>query len=290
MTSLQGPTTAEIVPGAESWSAAPASGGARGAVVLSHGFTGSPTSLRPWGERLVEAGFEVSIPRLAGHGTRWQDLNRTHWTDWYDGVEAEVLRLSRQYGRVGVGALSMGGSLALRVAQQHPDRVAGLALVNPSVGSSDPKMRLIPLLSRLVPSIDAIADDIAKPDVTENAYPRTPLRAVHSMMRLWRTVRADLDQVRCPILLFRSVVDHVVDPTSARLIMEGVSSASVTERLLHRSFHVATLDFDADYIINESVEFYSDLLTVPSGESAQDASAASAPPPTSTAGTSTEPG
>src|SRR5699024_300093 len=102
-----------------------------------------------------------SVPRLAGHGTSWQDLNRTQWTDWYASLEAEVLRLSQKYGSVGVGALSMGGSLALRIAQERPDEVTGLALVNPSVGSADPKMRLVPLLSLAVPSIGAIADDIA---------------------------------------------------------------------------------------------------------------------------------
>lgn len=248
--------TAEVVEGAESWTGRPTDDEPRGAVVLSHGFTGSPRSMREWGRRLVAAGFEVSIPRLAGHGTRWQDLNRTRWMDWYGGVEAEVLRLAERYGRVGVGALSMGGSLALRVAEEHPEVVTGLALVNPSVGSADPKMKLVPLLSKVVPSLDAIADDIAKPDVTEGAYPRTPLRAVHSMMQLWRTVSADLDRVKCPILLFRSVVDHVVDPSSAALIMERAGSESVTERLLHRSFHVATMDFDADDIFTESIDFF----------------------------------
>ncbi|HLQ81979.1 MAG TPA: alpha/beta fold hydrolase [Bacillota bacterium] len=286
MTSLQGPTTPEIVPGAESWQGVPADGPVRGAVVLSHGFTGSPFSLRGWGEQLVAAGYEVSVPRLAGHGTTWQEMNRTDWTDWYGTVEAEVLRLSERHDRVGVGALSMGGSLALRIAQQHPDRVTGLALVNPSVGSADPKMRFVPLLSRFVPSIEGIADDIAKPDVTERAYPRTPLRAVASMMRLWRTVRADLDQVRCPILLFRSLVDHVVDPSSAKLIMEQVSSESVTERLLQRSFHVATLDFEADDIVAESIEFYGSLLAAPADGPVRDERATSRLPPT-TAGTST---
>lgn len=263
MTSHQGPRTTEVVPGAESWSGRPTDREPQGAIVLSHGFTGSPHSMRAWGEQLVASGFEVSVPRLAGHGTRWQDLNRTHWTDWYGSVEAEVLRLSERYGRVGVGALSMGGSLALRIAQEHPDKVTGLALVNPSVGSADPKMRFAPLLSLVVPSIDAIADDIAKPDVTEKAYPRTPMRAVRSMMQLWRTVSTGLHQVTCPILLFRSVVDHVVDPTSARLIMEGVSSPEVTERVLHRSFHVATMDFDADDIFAESIEFFATQVTEP---------------------------
>lgn len=255
------PTTATVVPGAESWIGTPPPGvESRGAVLLSHGFTGSPISMKPWGEHLAAAGFTVSVPRLAGHGTTWQEMNRTEWTDWYAVVEAELLRLAEEHGgRVAVGALSMGGSLALRLAEQHPDIVAGLALVNPSVGSADPKMRLVPLLSKFVGSIAAIGNDIAKPGVTEGAYDRTPLRAVASMMKLWRTVRADLALVRCPVLLFRSEVDHVVDPSSAEAILAGVSSEQATERLLHRSFHVATLDFDAEDIFAESTEFFTEV-------------------------------
>jgi len=262
------PATATVVDGAESWIGTPPAGVEhRGAVLLSHGFTGSPISMRPWGEHLASLGFTVSVPRLAGHGTTWQEMNRTEWTDWYGVVEAELLRLAAEHGgRVAVGALSMGGSLALRLAEQHPEIVAGLALVNPSVGSADPKMRLVPVLSRFVPSIGAIANDIAKPGISEGAYDRTPLRAVASMMKLWRTVRADLARVECPVLLFRSEVDHVVDPSSAATILTGISSEDATERLLHRSFHVATLDFDADDIFAESTEFFTDCL-VPSGPS-----------------------
>ncbi|HIT76628.1 MAG TPA: alpha/beta fold hydrolase [Candidatus Avipropionibacterium avicola] len=258
MTDLVPSLSPAVVAGAESFTARPERAEPAGAVLLCHGFTGSPRSMRPWAERLVNAGFEVSVPRLAGHGTSWQEMNRTTWQDWYGVVEAEFLRLAEQYGRVNLAALSMGGSLALRLAARYPEQVAAAALVNPSVASADPKMHLVPLLSLVVDSIDAIADDIAKPGVTEGAYPRTPLRAVRSMMRLWRAVRADLDRVQCPILMFRSEVDHVVDPTSAEIIMGRVGSESVTERILHRSFHVATLDFDADDIFAESAAFFLD--------------------------------
>ena len=258
------PLTAAVVPGAEAWHGGPPAGREPlGAVLLSHGFTGSPVSMRPWGEHLAAAGFEVSVPRLAGHGTSWQELARTSWQDWYGVVEAELLRLAERYDRVAVGGLSMGGSLALRLAEQHPDLVSGLALVNPSVGSADPKMRAVPVLSRFVASVAAIGGDIARPGVSEGAYERTPLRAVASMMRLWRTVRADLDRVQCPVLIFRSVVDHVVDPTSVATIMASISSESVTERLLHRSFHVATLDHDAPDIFAESADFFTGLLPSP---------------------------
>src|SRR5690606_34792468 len=47
------------------------------AVLLCHGFTGSPQSLRPWAEHLAGRGLTVSLPLLPGHGTRWEDLRVT---------------------------------------------------------------------------------------------------------------------------------------------------------------------------------------------------------------------
>lgn len=40
-------------------------------VLLCHGFTSTPATMRPWGEYLAEAGFTVRCPRLPGHGTSW---------------------------------------------------------------------------------------------------------------------------------------------------------------------------------------------------------------------------
>jgi esterase/lipase len=68
-----------LLPGAEPFAA---DGGSIG-VLLSHGFTGSPQSLRPWAEHLAAAGYAVRLPRLPGHGTTWQEMNTTRWTDWH---------------------------------------------------------------------------------------------------------------------------------------------------------------------------------------------------------------
>ncbi|MFC4001074.1 alpha/beta hydrolase [Prauserella oleivorans] len=224
-------------------------------VLLCHGFTGTPATMRPWGEYLADAGYTVSCPRLPGHGTTWQECNRTEWTDWYACVEAEFHRLAQECESVFVFGLSMGGTLTLRLAEQLGDAVAGIALVNPSVLTTRLDAKFLPLLSRVLPSAKGLAGDIARPGVTELAYDRTPVRAAHSLGKLWTLVRRDLAKVTQPLLLAHSAVDHVVEPVNARIVAEGVSSTHIEKVVLHDSFHVATLDNDAPLLFERSADF-----------------------------------
>jgi carboxylesterase len=240
-----------VLPGAEPFTHA----GSRTGVLLLHGFTGTPQSLRPWAEHLAARGHTVSLPLLPGHGTTWQEMNRTTWADWYTAADAAFRDLGDGCDDVFVGGLSMGGGLALRLAEEHGTAVAGLLLVNPAVRVDDWRLRLLPVLKHGVPSLAGIGSDIKKPGVTELAYTRTPLRALHSQIGGWSSVVTDLGRVTQPVLLLRSAEDHVVPASSSRLVLERISSADVTEVVLHDSYHVATLDHDAPRIFEESAAF-----------------------------------
>ena len=224
-------------------------------VLLSHGFTGSPKSMRPFGEHLAAEGYGVAVPRLPGHGTSWQEMNKTGWPDWYAVVDNELERMRKEHDQVFLAGLSMGGCLVLRLAEQHGADISGLVLINPSVRTDDKRLVLLPVLSRLMPSFPGISNDIKQPGVDEGAYDRMPLRALRSLSQLWELTRADLAQVTQPVLLFRSTVDHVVEPSSGRTVLSSISSRDVTETLLEDSYHVATLDNDAPRIFADSATF-----------------------------------
>lgn len=235
--------------------------GSRVGVLLLHGFCGSPASMRPWAEYLGARGHAVEVPLLPGHGTRWQDLNTVRWGEWYAEAERALDRLLASCDRVVVGALSMGGSLALRLAEQRGPDVAGLVLVNPFVSSNRLELRALPVLKHLVPALGGVTNDINRPGQDEVGYSRLPLRGLAEITRLWRAVVPDLAKVTAPLLYFRSCVDHVIDASSSPTVLGAVSSRDVEERLLADSFHVATLDHDAERIFAESAEFI-DRVTV----------------------------
>src|ERR1700752_3888325 len=118
-----------VLPGAEPFEH---TGGPVG-VLLCHVFTGSPQTLRGWADYLADHGFTVSLPRLPGHGTTWQDLARTGWQDWYGELDRAFGALASRCEQAFVFGLSMGGCLALRLAEVHGSAVRGLVVVNPSL-------------------------------------------------------------------------------------------------------------------------------------------------------------
>jgi len=228
-------------------------------VLVCHGFTGSPQSVRPWAEHLAERGLTVSLPLLPGHGTRWEDLAVTGWQDWYATVERELALLRERCTRVFVCGLSMGGSLALRLAARHGDAVSGVVAVNPAVSFPRWQGYALPVGRFVVRSARGIVSDIAKPGVREVGYERVPTQAAYSARELFRIVRRELPQVTQPLMVLHSRTDHVVPPADSAVVLGRVSSTDVTETVLEHSYHVATLDHDAERIFADSYGFISRL-------------------------------
>jgi carboxylesterase len=245
----RGGAAVTVQPGAEPFSA---DGGPVG-VLVCHGFTGSPRTIRPWAEHLASAGLTVHAPRLPGHGTTWQDLNRTGWQDWYGAVEGAFAELSGRCEQVFVAGLSMGACLAFRLAQTKGDAVSGLVVVNPSLAPDTRLFVLAPVLKHVIPALPGIAGDIKKPGGDEGGYTRVPVRAAATLPALWKLTGRHLSGVTQPVLVYRSEVDHVVGPASMKVLRAALPSAEV--RPLRDSYHVATLDNDAQEIFDGSLAF-----------------------------------
>jgi carboxylesterase len=241
-------------PSAASPEAAPffAEGGPVGVLVL-HGFTGSPRTVRPWAEYLAQAGLTVRAPLLAGHGGDWRDLAKTGWTDWYASAERAFTELHARCKQVFITGISMGGCLAFRLAETRRDQVSGLTVVNPSLAGDNPLIPLSPVLKYVIRAITSIGGDIKKPDAQEGALKKTPVTSVSTLPKMWKTTAAELASVTQPVLVYRSTVDHVVGPASMKVLTAALPNAEV--RLLANSYHVATLDNDAPEIFDGSLAF-----------------------------------
>ena len=151
--------------------------------------------------------------------------------------------------------LSMGACLALRLAELHGPAVSGLVLVNPSVTADTKLFLLAPVMKLVVPSLKGVGSDIKKDGVTELAYDRTPTKAAATLPGLWKVTQRDLGQVAAPTLVYRSAADHVVGPASLEILRKAMPASQLEVRECPDSYHVATLDNDAETIFTGSLEF-----------------------------------
>ncbi|MGD6900200.1 alpha/beta hydrolase [Bacillus infantis] len=225
--------------------------GGRTGILVSHGFTGSAQSMRPLGEAYAKAGYTVCGPRLKGHGTHYEEMEQTQYSDWIASIEEGFQWLKERCDDIFVTGLSMGGTLTLYMAEKHPE-IKAIIPINAAVEISD--MEGAAGLQD-VRFLDAIGSDIKKADVKELAYEKTPVKSIGEIVQLMELVKGGLADIECPALIFVSSEDHVVPPDNSRLILDRISSKDKKLITMENSYHVATLDNDQQLIIDETLAF-----------------------------------
>jgi carboxylesterase len=226
-------------------------------VLLQHGFTGSPASMRPFGEWLAARGVSVIGPRLPGHGTSWEDLEGTTWHEWENEAEIAILDLKARCPTVIAVGLSMGGALVLHLGAKHPDKLSGIVTINADLRR--PELALAPVVRLLMRTTKGVGNDIKKPGQDEIVYERVPLRTAAQLGKLYRAVERELPSMRLPLLVFSSSEDHVAKPSNSTYVYDRVGSEQKEFVSLANSYHVATLDFDAELIFERTLAFAGDL-------------------------------
>jgi carboxylesterase len=225
-------------------------GGRRG-VLLIHGFTGTPAQLRPLGEALNREGYTVLGVLLPGHGTTIEDMETRTWSDWLHAVRDAFNTLARKCDDISVAGLSMGGILALIMAEEMP--------VKACVSISSPLR-----LKNKAAYFSAFAwpfmryqgwpkdpNEAGRPCKKENdyhiGYSATPVRKVPDLLRLVRMAERGLDKITCPLLIVQPVKDDTVRQESPQLICAGAVHAPWKEILrLENSKHVCTVEPEFD--------------------------------------------
>lgn len=197
-------------------------------VLMVHGFTSSPESLRPIGDRLSAAGFSVLAPLLAGHGGTPEDLAGSTAFDWRRSAELALLSLVEQMGGRGVAVLgvSLGGMLAVDLAAHFP--VRALIAVNPALR---PRQRLAPLsryVWRVVPYVRF-------GDGPDN---RVSVRAAGELVSYVREACDLAPRVQAPGLVMQSPEDPLVRPEGAQELYRLLGSRTKEFFALPTTEHV----------------------------------------------------
>lgn len=225
-------------------------------VLVLHGFTGNPISMRGLADTMVAAGHSVEMPLLPGHGTTIDDMLDATWADWTAEVAAARDRLAERSGRIVVIGLSMGGALTLWSGLELAD-IVGIVCINPV--TMPLAAEVVDMLTEMVADgteiAPAISGDIADPDAEENGYDGTPLRALLSFMNDGMAPLTDrYGEFTMPLLLITSRQDHTVEPANSEHLA-ATYGGEVDHVWLEDSYHVATVDYDADDINRLAGEF-----------------------------------
>ncbi len=103
--------------------------GGKGAVLLVHGFPGSPHEMRSLGEAIHRFGWTVKGIQLPGFGKDFPNLFQKREKEWEDAIFKTYKELEEHYYPIVILGYSMGGGLAIPVASKVNPK--GLILLAP---------------------------------------------------------------------------------------------------------------------------------------------------------------
>ncbi|HBY99086.1 MAG: alpha/beta fold hydrolase [Ardenticatenaceae bacterium] len=226
------------------------------ACLLVHGLTSTPYEVREIGSVLHHAGYTVRGIRLPGHGTRPEDLIGISWPEWIVAVEAAWADLARAHERIFAIGSSLGASLVLWLAADHP--LSGV------VGLGTPvRLRRMARFARLIarvrplipkrPSGSSIRDPEAR--ARHPSYGATAMHAAAEMASLVARLRPRLPKVTAPVLLIHSRHDSVVAPANAIEAYETLGSLDKTLLWVENSDHIISEDYDKRLVFQAILEF-----------------------------------
>lgn len=219
-------------------------------ILICHGFNGTPQSVKYLAESFAKFGYSVYAPRLKGHGTSIYEMEKTNYQDWISDLHEAYLLLKQTCRHIFVIGQSMGGALALDLATK--ETLTGVLTINAALsvpeyevlaGKSEPKF------------IAEGKPDIKDSDATEITYDQVPLSAVFGLIDIMKVAKQGLSNITCPIKIFVSPEDHVVPANCSYNIFDKVHSTEKELVSLDNSYHVASLDYDKDKIIQHTIDF-----------------------------------
>jgi len=259
--------------------------GGRAGVLLIHGLTGTPKEMRRVGQGMQRAGFTVFGMQLAGHCGDEEDLLGTRWTDWLQSVRDAVDDFLPRVDHLFVAGLSMGAVLALKIALERPDDIAGLGIYGinfrydgwsiplsarigtallplavpfgigrhrhfaerPPYGIKDERLRAV------------IVEQMQSGDSASAGLLGNPWHSLADMQVLARRVRRDLHRVRVPAIVMHAAEDDMASVRNARLVVDRID-APCELVLLDNSYHMITIDADRKVVVRKSVAFFERIV------------------------------
>ncbi|HWO09428.1 MAG TPA: alpha/beta fold hydrolase [Polyangiaceae bacterium] len=238
------------------------SGGSPSLLAL-HGFGATTQEVAMVVDIARQLGLAARAPLLPGHGSSVHELARTRYADWLGAAARALRELSNAAAPVIVVGSSMGSLLALDLAADFPDLVAGVGVLGcpirlgwpwPSLALAAVELLGIPDFT-LRKSGPDIRDPVARR--TQVTYGEQPAHAGNEVRRAGHRVERRLGSVVCPAFVAHGREDHVCPVRNARLVHEKLGTPVSQKELLilERSYHIITRDLERDLLATRLTGF-----------------------------------
>lgn len=228
-------------------------GAPRDHLVLAHGYAEHLGRYRAVAKVFTDAGYAVHALDHRGHG---KSGGTRAVIDSFANADADIDQLvdlvRRESGlaRIKLVGHSMGGSLALNYALNHPEKLSGLVLSGPAIGGGLPKVQalLLSLISRIAPALGMIqldAEAVSRDPQVVADYKADPLvflgkvpaRTAREMMHAISTYPARVGSMQLPCLLMHGSADSLVLAKDAQPVFDAIASPDKTVRIFDGLYH-----------------------------------------------------
>ncbi|MFW5982050.1 MAG: alpha/beta hydrolase [Halanaerobiaceae bacterium] len=235
------------------------------AVLLIHGYTGSPSEMDYLARRINQKNdLTVYVPRLPGHGTNNKDFRQSNAKEWLRKVYDSYLDLQVKYKGVYIGGLSMGGLLALLTASRF--KTEKLFLIAPALYSHSKTLNLTHFIKYFIPSIKnkLISNEYQTEEeifLYNNYWKEHYTKQAAELHKLMRLTRKKLNNITADTLIICSPIDEQVPMKAAYRIKKEISSKNKELIILENSPHVINNGPEKEECAEHIIEFLNKSLS-----------------------------
>lgn len=227
-------------------------------ILIIHGFTATPTEVRPIGNYLHKKKCDIYSVLLPGHGTAPEDLQTKKIADWRDSI-TEVFAENNGFDFV-IG-FSMGALLAAQAAIEFQKQLKGLVLISTFLKI---KPKILSLVAFTFPLLKYLKPYFSKSTETEQffkdnnliSYLKYPMSAVHESVKLSNyTRRKIIPKIMIPTLIIQGEKDDRVDPEGYKILQKLIPAKDKELVLLPDSQHIVTVGPDTKLLFESIHQF-----------------------------------
>ncbi len=202
------------------------------AIVICHGYKSSPKEVQDLAKYINNLGFSCYCARLKGHATAPINIEDVTWQDWYSSLLRAYAIAKNCSNNITIIGFSTGGLLSLLSAsRKNNNGLKSIISINSALRLQDVRSKFVPAINlwndmlnkfKLEKATFKYIDDI--PEITEFNYSRNYLHGVEELGKLMEKCEDSLRKIKVKTLIIQGQKDPVVNPKSAKIIYDKISS------------------------------------------------------------------